>query len=80
MTVATATTNSAAIRFRRHVGLCLCLFRGTSLDQKKTLVVHPVVSLSHPLDHSVAHINRIKAILPSFFRGALRPELLLRLR
>src|SRR6266436_2967035 len=61
MTVATATTNnSAAIRCRRYVGLCPCPFRGTGFDQKKTLVVHPVVFLSHPLDHSVAHINRIK--------------------
>ena len=71
MTVATATTNSAAIRFRRHVGLCPCLFRGTSLDQKKTLVVHPVVSLSHPLDHSVAHINRIKSHLTFLLQRSL---------
>jgi len=71
MTVATATTNSAAIRFRRHVGLCPCLFRGTSLDQKKTLVVHPVVFLSHPLDRSVAHINRIKSHLTFLLQGSL---------
>jgi hypothetical protein len=87
MTVATATTNnSAANRFRRYVGLCPCLFRGTRFDQKKTLVVHPVVFLSHPLDHSVAQINRIKrhiAFVPpgrltlSFTRQSL---LLLRLR
>jgi hypothetical protein len=71
MTVATATTNSAAIRFRCHVGLCPCLFRGTSLDQKKTLVVHPVVFLSHPSDHSVAHINRIKSHLTFLLQGSL---------
>src|SRR5712692_9311414 len=63
MTVAAATTNTAANQFRRGVGLCPCLFRGTGFDQKKTLVVHPVVFLSHPLDHSVAHINRIKSHL-----------------
>ena len=71
MTVATATTNNAAIRFRRDVGLCPCLFPGTGFDQKKTLVVYPVVFLSHPLDHSVAHINRIKSHLTFLLQGSL---------
>ena len=75
MTVATATTNSAAIRFRRYVGLCPCLFRGTSFDQKKTLVVHRVVSLSHPLDHSVAHIRIKRHITFVPYRRALRSGL-----
>src|SRR5713226_10574671 len=69
MTVVAATTNTAADQFRRGVGLCPGLFRGTGFDQKKTLVVHPVVFLGHPLDHSVAHINRIKSHLTFLLLG-----------
>jgi hypothetical protein len=36
------------------------LFRGTGLDQKKSLVVHAVVLISHPSDHSFSDINRVK--------------------
>src|SRR5882724_9152338 len=53
--------NGAAICFRCRGGLCPCLFRGTGFDQKKTLIVHPVAFLSHPLYHSVSHINRINS-------------------
>lgn len=69
MTVAAATTNSAANPFQRGAGLCPCLFHGTGFDQKKTLVVHPVVFLSHPPDHSVVHINRIKSHLTFLLPG-----------
>jgi hypothetical protein len=54
-----AITIGAASRCRCAAGLCPCLFRGTGFDQKKTLVVHAIVFLSHPLDHSVSQINRI---------------------
>jgi hypothetical protein len=58
--MAAAVTIGAANRSRCAAGLCPCLFRRTGFDQKKTLVVHAVVLLSHPLDHSVSDINRIK--------------------
>jgi hypothetical protein len=60
MTMGTATTIGAANRSRCAAGLGPCLLRRTRFDQKKTLVVHAVVLLSHPLDHSVSDINRIK--------------------
>lgn len=60
MTVAAAITIDVANRTRCATGLCPCLFRRTGFDQKKTLVVHAVVLLSHPLDHLVSDINRIK--------------------
>ncbi len=56
----TASTVGAANRSRCSIGLCPCLFGGTGFDQKKTLVVHAVVLPSHPLDHLVSDINRIK--------------------
>jgi hypothetical protein len=67
MVMAAATTIGAANRCRCAAGLCPCLFRRTGVDQKKTLVVHPVVLVSHALDHSVSDINHIKrhiAFLP----------------
>ena len=60
MTMAAAITIDVANRTRCATGLCPCLFRRTGFDQKKTLVVHAVVLLSHPLDHLVSDINRIK--------------------
>jgi hypothetical protein len=60
MTMGTATTVGAANRARCAAGLGPCLFRGTGFDQKKTLVVHVVVLLSHPLNHSVSDINSVK--------------------
>jgi hypothetical protein len=60
MTMGAATTIGAADRCRCAAGLCPCLFRGTRFDQKKTLVVHPVVFLSRPSNHSVSQIDRIK--------------------
>jgi hypothetical protein len=60
-----ATTIGATNRCRCAAGLCPCLLRGTRFDQKKTLVVHAIVFLSHPPDHSVSDIDRIKRhILP----------------
>jgi hypothetical protein len=54
-------TIGVANRSRCAARLCPCLFRRTGFDQKKTLVVpHAIVSLSHPSDHSVSDINRIK--------------------
>ena len=60
MTMAAGTTIGHANRFRCAAGLCPCLFRRTGFDQKKTLVVRPVVLVSHALDHSLPDINRIK--------------------
>jgi hypothetical protein len=57
----TATTIGAANRSRGAAGLGPCLLRRTRFDQKKTLVVHAVGLLSHPSDHSVSDINRIKS-------------------
>jgi len=59
MTMGAATTIGAADRCRCAAGLYPCLFIGTCFDLKKTLVVHSIVFLSHPLDHSVSQINRI---------------------
>ena len=60
MTMVAGIAIGAAKRTRCAGGLCPCLFRGTGFDQKKTLVVYPVVLLSHPSDHSVSDINCIK--------------------
>jgi hypothetical protein len=61
ITMGAAATVAAADRCCRcAAGLCPCLLRGARFDQKETLVVHAIVSLSHPSDHSVSHINRIK--------------------
>jgi hypothetical protein len=59
MTMGTATTIGAANRCRCAAGLGPCLFGGARFDEKKTLVVHAVVFLSHPSDHSVSQINCI---------------------
>src|SRR5882724_3208144 len=56
------TTNGAAICFRCRVGLCPCLFRGSGFD-------HPVAFLSHPLYHSVSHINRINSHVTFLLTG-----------
>jgi len=58
--MAAAATIGAANRSRCAAGLCPRLFRRTGFDQKKTLVIHPIVLVRHPLDHSVSDINRIK--------------------
>jgi hypothetical protein len=71
MTMGTATTIGAADHCRCAAGLYPCLFRGTRFDQKKTLVVHPVVFLSHPPDHSVSQIDRIKRHIAFFFYASL---------
>jgi hypothetical protein len=55
-----ALTIGAANRTRRAAGFGPRLFRGTGFDQKKTLVVDAVAWLSHPSDHSVSDINRVK--------------------
>jgi hypothetical protein len=61
MTMVAAITIGAANRSRCAAGLCPCPFRRTGFDQKKTFVVpDAVVLLSHPSDHSVSDINRIK--------------------
>ena len=60
MTMMATTTIGAANRFHCAAGLYPCLFHRTGFDQKKALVVYPVVLVSHPLDHSVSDINRIK--------------------
>jgi len=57
MTMAAAATISAANRSRCAAGLCPRLFRRTGFDEKKTLVIHPIVLVRHPLDHSVSDIN-----------------------
>ena len=61
MTMGTPTTVGAANRSRGAAGLGPCLLRRTRFDQKKTLVVHAIGLLSHPSDHSVSDINRIKS-------------------
>jgi hypothetical protein len=59
--MAAAITIGAADCSRCEARLCPCLFRRNRFDQKKTLVVpHAVVLPSHPLDHSIADVNRIK--------------------
>jgi hypothetical protein len=84
--MAAAITIGAANRCRCAAGLCPCLFRRSGVDQKKTLVVHSVVLVSHPFNHSVSdiyHIKRHIAFVPpasltlSFTQQSL---LLLRLR
>src|SRR5262245_1495295 len=61
MMMVAAITTGAANRSRCAAGLCPRLFRRTGFDQKKTLVVpDAIVLLSHPSDHSVSDINRIK--------------------
>jgi hypothetical protein len=60
MTMGTATASGAAHRPRCAAGLGPCLFHRSGFDQKKTLVVHAVVSLRHPSDHPVSDINRIE--------------------
>lgn len=56
-----AITIEAANRCRCAASLRPCLFRRNGFDQKKTLIVpHTVVLSSHPLDHLVLDINRIK--------------------
>jgi len=71
MTVAAATTSGAADRSQCAAGLCPCLFRRTGFDQKHTLVVHPVGSVSRPLDHSVPDINRIKRHIAFVLQSSL---------
>jgi hypothetical protein len=61
MTMAAAVAFGAADPGRRAAGLGPSLFRGGGFDQKKTPLVHPVVFLSHPLDHSLSHIHRIES-------------------
>jgi len=58
--MAAAATISAANRSRCAASLCPRLFCRTGFDQKKTLVIHAIVLVRHPLDHSVSDINRIK--------------------
>jgi len=58
--MAAAGTIGGADRFRRAAGLCPGLFRGNGFDQKESLVVRPVVLVSHPTDHSLPDIDRIK--------------------
>jgi hypothetical protein len=60
MAMGTATTIGAANRSRGAAGLGPCLLYRNCFDQKKTLVIHTVVLLSHPSDHSISDINRIK--------------------
>ena len=60
MAMGTAATIGAINRSRCAAGLGPCLFRGAGFDQKRTLVVHAIVLLSHPLNHSVSDINCIK--------------------
>jgi len=74
MIMAAAGATGAAARFRCAAGLCPCLFRGSGFDQKKPLVVRPVVLVSHPTDHSLPDIDRIKGHI-SFFLESLRPWL-----
>jgi len=81
MAMAAPTTIGAANRAPCAAGLCPGLFRGTGFDQKKTLVVHAVGLLSHPLDHVVSDINRIKSHIAFAPKASLRLRvLLLRLR
>ena len=69
MTMGTAATIGAANRSRCAAGLGPCLFRGAGFDQKKTLVVHAVVLLSHPLNHSVSDINCVERHVAFAFLG-----------
>src|SRR5215813_5822151 len=77
MTMVAAITIGAANRSRCAAGLCPCPFRRTGLDQEKTFVVpDAVVLLSHPSDHSVSDINRIKRhILTLFLQASPAPLL-----
>ena len=70
MTMTAAITIGAAKQSRCASGLGPCLFRRAGFDQKKTLVVHAVILLSHPLDHSVSDINLVKCHIASFLQAS----------
>jgi hypothetical protein len=78
MSMAAAGATAAVARFRCPAGLCPCLFRGSGFDQKKPLVVRPVVLASHATDHSLPNIDRVKGHI-FFFAPTLKPWLGLRI-
>jgi hypothetical protein len=69
MIVAAASAFGAADPGLRAAGLSPCLFRGTGFDQKEPLIIHSLIPLSHPLDHSLSHINRIECHLTFLVPG-----------